>query len=69
MITSRFTEKRGNTRVVKDAIYAFATGLCGICFYFAILGVFELPAACVSLTLFIVLVVAAWIFQRDDAIP
>jgi hypothetical protein len=69
MITSRLIEKRGNTRVMKDGIYAIATVLCSICFYFAIIGVFELPAACLSLALFIVLVVGAWVFQRDDATP
>ena len=46
MITSRLTENRGNTRVMKDGIYAFATVLCGIGFYFAIIGVLELPTAC-----------------------
>jgi hypothetical protein len=69
MITSRLTEKRGNTRVMKDGIYAFATVLCSIGFYFAIIGVFELPAACLSLALFIALVVGAWVFQRDDTTP
>jgi hypothetical protein len=52
---------------MKDAIYACATMLCGIGFYFAIIGVFELPAACLSLALFIALAVGAWVFQRDDA--
>ena len=51
---------------MKDAIYAFAATLCGMGFYFAIIGVFELPAACLALALFIALVVSAWIFQRDD---
>ena len=55
------------TRVVEDGIYTFAAVLCGIGFYFTILGVFELPAACLSLALFIALVVTAWVFQRDDA--
>ena len=54
---------------MKDAIYACAAMLCGIGFYFAIIGVFELPAACLSLALFIALVVSAWVFQRDDATP
>lgn len=54
---------------MKDAIYAFAAVLCGIGFYFAIIGVFELPAACFSLALFIALVVSAWVLQRDDATP
>ena len=54
---------------MKDALYALATVLCGIGFYFAIIGVFELPAACLSLALFIALVVSAWVFQRDDATP
>jgi hypothetical protein len=52
---------------MKDAIYAFAAMLCNIAFYFTIIGVFELPAACLSLALFIALVVSAWVFQRDDA--
>ena len=69
MITSQLTENDGNTRVMKDAIYAFAAILCGIGFYFTIIGVFELPTACLSLALFIALVVSAWVFQRDDATP
>jgi hypothetical protein len=52
---------------MKDAIYACATMLCGIGFYFAIIGVFDLPAACLSLAVFIALAVSAWVFQRDDA--
>jgi hypothetical protein len=51
---------------MKDAIYTVAASLCGIGFYFAIIGVFALPAACLSLALFTSLVVSAWIFQRDD---
>ena len=54
---------------MKDAIYAFAAILCGIGFYFTIIGVFELPAACLSLVLFIGLVVSVWVFQRDGASP
>jgi len=54
---------------MKDAIYAFAAILCGIGFYFTIIGVFELPAACLSLVLFIALVVSVWVFQRDGASP
>ena len=54
---------------MKDGIYAFVAMLCGIGFYFTIIGVFELPAACFSLALFIALVVSAWVFQRDDATP
>jgi hypothetical protein len=57
---------RGNTRVMKDAIYAFAAMLCGIGFYFTIIGVLDLPAACLSLALFIALVLSAWVFERDD---
>jgi hypothetical protein len=43
---------------MKDALYALATMLCGVGFYCAIIGVFELPAACLSLALFIALVVS-----------
>jgi hypothetical protein len=56
-------------RLMKDAIYAVATSLCGIGFYFTIIGVLALPAACLSLVLFSTLVVSAWIFQPDDASP
>jgi hypothetical protein len=52
---------------MKDAIYACVTALGGIGFYFAIIGVFELTVACLSLALFIALAVSAWVFQRDDA--
>lgn len=52
---------------MRDALYAFAATLCGTGLYFAIIGVFELPAACLSLALFIALVVSAWMFQRDEA--
>jgi hypothetical protein len=41
---------------MKDALYA--PMLCGVGFYCAIIGVFELPAACLSLALFIALVVS-----------
>jgi hypothetical protein len=54
---------------MKDAIYALAAMLGGIGFYFAIIGVFELPAACLSLALFIAVVLSAWVFQRADATP
>jgi hypothetical protein len=54
---------------MKDAVYAVAAVLCGIGFYFAIIGVFELPAACLSLVLFIALVVSVWVFQRDGVSP
>jgi len=51
---------------MKDAIYTVAVSLCGIGFYFTIIGVLALPAACLSLVLFSTLVVSAWIFQPDD---
>jgi hypothetical protein len=54
---------------MKDAISGFAAMLGGIGFYFAIIGVFELPAACLSLALFVAVVLSAWIFQLDDATP
>ena len=50
---------------MKDAIYTVAASLCGIGFYFTIIGVFALPAACLSLVLFSTLVVGARIFQPD----
>ena len=56
-------------RLSKEAIYAFVALLCGTAFYFTIIGVFELPAACLSLALFIALVLSAWVFQRADATP
>jgi uncharacterized membrane protein YbaN (DUF454 family) len=54
---------------MKHATYAFCAILCCIGFYFTILGVFGLPAAWLSLTLFIALAVNAWVFQRNDASP
>ena len=54
---------------MKNAIYAVVASLCGIGFYFTIIGVFELPVACLSLVLFSALVVSAWIFQPDDTSP
>ena len=51
---------------MKDAIYTVAVSLCGIGFYFTIIGVLALPTACLSLVLFSTLVVSAWIFQPDD---
>jgi len=53
-------------RFSKEAIYAFVVLLCGTAFYFTIIGVFELRAACLALVLFIALVVSAWVFQPDD---
>jgi len=49
-----------------NAIYTVAASLCGVGFYFTIIGVFALPAACLSLVLFSTLVVSVWIFQPDD---
>lgn len=54
---------------MKDVIYSVVASLCGIGFYFTIVGVLALPAACLSLVLFSTLVVSAWIFQPDDTSP
>jgi hypothetical protein len=45
---------------VLAAITAFAGG---VAFYFTIIGVFELPAACISLGLFVGLAITAWRFE------
>ena len=54
---------------MKAIIYGVAGSLCGIGFYFTIVGVLALPAACLSLVIFSTLVVSAWIFQPDDTSP
>lgn len=54
---------------MNQVVYAFLAIVCGTAFYFAILGVFELPMACGSLVLFIALVVTVWVLQPEDASP
>ena len=54
---------------MNQVVYAFLAILGGTAFYFAILGVFELPIACGSLVLFIALVLTVWVFQPEDASP
>ena len=49
---------------MKNALYSLLAIVCGIAFYFTIIGVFEFMVACVSLALFICAVLCAWIFER-----